>query len=243
MEKDIFNSLLYLKMEDPRVEVWIASVCRGNRSLKFLHSAITSAIRLKFQKIRVSIHTDQDLTELSQKFGESLVIYRQSQPLAQFDNLAFLASISELQDKDWIIFLDDDDLLLENIKDKLEKDINGFVGWQYIGVTHDDKILAGQEDLDSENIVTFINQQNDILQADDFSGTAIRFEYFREYLQNHRPRKVTRMLEDVRFMDFIEKKLPNAKSFKDRRPFVFHRIKAGPSIWREEVLKVIDSLS
>jgi hypothetical protein len=233
-------------MENDKVEVWIASVCLTPLSVIFLREAIFSALNCTNVIVKVSMYTKEDISillELKKNNRERLHIQKHKEPLSQFDNLAYLASILSLKDNDWVVFLDDDDLLLTDIKSKLNPSINGFVGWQYIGVTKNNVLIPGNEKVTFENVKEFISSNPDILQADDFSGTSLRFKYVKEYFTNHRCSKITRMLEDIAFMNFVEHQVPNVKSYKKTEPFIFHRIKETPSIWREQVLNTLNELN
>lgn len=232
-------------MEGNSVEVWIASVCSNSLAVNFLREAVLSALIQKLNPIiRISIYCCEDLDpiyNLIKDHKDRIFIYKQDKMLSQFDNLEFLLLNSKLSNEDWVIFLDDDDIMLENMSDKLSKEINGFVGYQYVGVTLDDKIIADNETVTLKNVKRFISDNKDILEADDFSGTALRFQYIQEYFKNHRCSKITQMLEDTNFMKFIEEKVPKIGNYRNLEPFIFHRIKTN-SIWREQLTRILDKI-
>ena len=233
-------------MEKQKFEVWIASVCATIEGVKYLKEAVLSALKQSFNPVvRISIFTMESLETLNpliEAYPERIFITKQPNLLSQFDNLAYLCENSKLSASDWVIFLDDDDILL-NMGDKLDPNINGFVGYQYIGVTRDNQQIPENGQVNVENVQNFISTNSgNIMEADDFSGTSLRFEYVREYFKFHRCSRITRMLEDTTFMEFIEQKVPDIKDYRFETPFVFHRIKSGPSIWQEQLSRVIPIL-
>jgi len=82
-----------------------------------------------------------------------------SNQLSQFDHVRLLTT---KQTNDWILFLDDDDLLLPNVLNHLSSDINGFVGYQYIP-EYEGKILKGSSKLMSEEVVNFISTNKHLM--------------------------------------------------------------------------------
>jgi hypothetical protein len=116
------------------------------------------------------------------------------------------------------------------------------VGWQYVGVLSDNKLIPDNDKVTVENVKEFISSNPDILMADDFSGTSLRFNYIKEYFKGKRVPQVARMLEDTKFMKFIEEKVPNIKFYKGTKPFVFHRVKEDQSLWCNQVTNTITSL-
>ena len=57
-------------------------------------------------------------------------------PKDQFSHLDFLVKTQKLGDDEWVIFLDDDDLIVARLP--VGPEINGFVGYQYIGQYKED---------------------------------------------------------------------------------------------------------
>ena len=230
------------------INIWISSVCLGEQSLSYLLYTVESLLHLsKHFTIYISIYTDNDLTSLYSVLNRGdkpYYVTLRDQPYRQFEHIKLLTQevSNVLNDDDWIVFLDDDDLMLYNSLDLLDDKISGYIGYQYIPVIeHSDKsqqVIEDSYDVTIDNVYDFIIKNEDVMvKADDFSGTAVRFRYLKKYM-GYRVGIKMRIMEDVRFMNYVER-LPSViyqhKMVKLTQPFVFHRIKRHKSLWRQQL--------
>lgn len=236
------------------INIWISSVCQSPEGMTYLMNAIVSCLVLEQPlKVVVSIFTDQNLDPIRRLFESGNKEYQicvRDRPYTQFEHIEALTQEQSLTDDDWVIFLDDDDMLLNSALKYLSKDINGYVGYQFIP-EYQGSILPGSTDLSITNLYPFIqNNYRKMIQADDFSGTAIRFKYLKQFFVERKKetlpansvRKwaldVIESLSDTQLMKYIEKVVPNTlKLYMDPtvNPFVYHRLKPTPSIWRQQL--------
>lgn len=246
------------------IYVWISSVCLSARGIEYLEEAIKSCLALNVRRslqIILSIFTDQDLSSVKELLNScDHQIFIRDEKLSQFEHIETLSKELQLNDDDWIIFLDDDDLFLENTFDHLSEEINGYVGYQYIPENHG-YIIDGSINLTFSGAKNFIELiENLMMKVCDFSGTTLRFKYVKEFFKQRKVKKrdlddvldkwfhdSSESLSDIKFMKFIEKKVPNVISLKSLnvKPFVFHRLKDNPSIWMNnlsEGLPLIEEL-
>lgn len=230
------------------INIWISSVCLGEQSLSYLICTVESLLRLNHNfTIYISIHTNNNLTPLYNLLNTGdkayYIILRDNQ-CTQFEHIRLLTNElnNKINDDDWIVFLDDDDLMLNHSLDLLSDKIDGYIGYQYIPVIESsDKsqlVIEGSHDLTIDEVYNFISTHEHLmLKIEDFSGTSIRFKYLKRYLHYKIGIKMS-ILEDVRFMKYVERLSCAIQPFKLEKmtePFVFHRIKREKSIWRQQL--------
>ena len=227
------------------INIWICSVITSKTNLFYLYNAIVSIIiQTAKPRLVLSIYSTVPLDsiyKLLANYNNSDIIVRTS-PLSQFEHIKSLVETQNLADEEFVVFCDDDDLILELPKE-LNSDINGFVGYQFIGQDIKGNIIPGQEDATIVSVGNLIRQYHStMIWADDFSGTSIRFKYLKQYFNTVHLTipKVVRQLEDTDLMKFIEDKVPNTINFvKNKRetavPFVFHRLKSNGSMWQSNL--------
>lgn len=223
------------------INIWIASVCEEYNA-KYLFQALESISRLdKEFKLVLSIFSESkgviiSADEVLNRLGGKIVV--RDKKLMQFEHYELLINEENLHPEDWIIFLDDDDLLLNNSLNFLDENSDGYVGLQYVGVDLNKDILPDEEKQSIDSVYKFISKnKNNITVADDFSGSAIRTKYLRKYFEMN----VERLpyIEDTKLMNFIEI-LPKHKVLTE--PIVYHRIKENPSTWVNGFLSYLKDL-
>lgn len=213
----------------------------------YLYNAILSVIALgKPLKLVISITTNKDLNLILNLLHLAKELYHidsevilRDKPLSQFQHIELLTQEQPLSDNDWVIFLDDDDMLLPHILDFLSPNINGFVGYQFIPLDKEtEEILPGSINLSYKDLLPFIRTNiSRMIFADDFSGTTIRFGYLKKFFESATWRRTktptskshtstselhTKMselearisqiiepLSDTKLMSFLEKEVPN----------------------------------
>lgn len=147
------------------------------------------------------------------------VIYHDCRRL-QFEHFRALmpTMISVMKPSDMIMFMDDDDLLLNLPRGWTEKVPR--VGRQWIGVDV-------PSDVRLESLHEYPMEQID----DDFSGTICRFQHIQDYFKVYPVNEsAARALEDVEFMKFLEE-MENSEEETSSEPYIFRRIKEEGSAW------------
>lgn len=258
------------------VNVWIAAHICTQKDIEWLIEAIKSTGHLNVY-ISISFENSISLEDLddsqklniskiqSAKQNISLVLHKSR--LSQFDHLDALWQRFKLYPDDFVIFLDHDDLLvnLNEFLIEVNKMKRGCVGLQYIGLSSDEEeIFPENETLTADNFSQFlIIHKDNVMVADDFSGTTLKYKYVNEYFANRQPSPATektkaidaaiRALEDTKFMNFVEMKrsqfvptkVPNPieiTTFNDgsvtflKIPNAFRRMHDSPQVWKKTVI-------
>jgi hypothetical protein len=206
-------------------------------------NAIASTLVIKSQyKIVISIYTTFDMTEvvkLLDDIGISYELILRVDRLDQFEHIRLLTEGQRLNDDDWVIFLDDDDMFVLDPSKYLLDDVSGFVGYQFIPESSEG-VISESYDLNIRGLHDFVKKYyKSMLWEDDFSGTSIRYKYLKSYFnQDYKP-VFPRSLEDTKFMDFVERETVNPlklKDMADATPFIFHRLKDVPSLWTTNLI-------
>lgn len=230
------------------INVWISSVCIDDKCINYLMNAIASTLVFReLDKIVISIYTVHDLTpvlnvlkDVKDTEGINYQVIIRDTMIPQFEHIKLLTYEQSLNDDDWVIFLDDDDMYIIDPSEYLRDDVSGFVGYQLIP-ENNEGILTESYDLNIFNLHEFVrlNYRN-MLWVDDFSGTSIRYKYLKLYFGDNYKPFFPRSLEDTNFMNFVEKKTDNPliiKNIPRSMPFIFHRIKENPSLWKSNLVK------
>lgn len=221
------------------LQVWIASRCCDTDRAGFLVDAITSCLQQQspiVNEIHVALDAPLDVKAyLSSRLVTAVTIHEGVKGASQFGHLSYLNRVLPVCDDDWIVFLDDDDVLLSDASHLLTTGHSmGMVGYQWIGCDKTTSIsLPGGNTVLSKDVPTFIKQhQNTILSDTDFSGTVLRRRYVSEFFKNwEEPKGALAHLEDITFMSYVDK-LSNKAMPADK--VAYKRVGTG-SHWIEEV--------
>ncbi len=239
------------------INVWISSVIINPENIKYLLSAIASVvIQAPKPKLVLSIYTTESLNSIDDFLSKNNIqlsyeIVIRDRPYTQFEHIEALVETQELKDNDWVMFLDDDDMLLQNAFRYMSDKVDGFVGYQFIGEGIERQEIPGQESVDIASISDLLSKYGNImLKADDFSGTSLRFKYLKQYFNlrsQKKMNKVDKRVEDTILMNYIEQDIPNAIKITDNpdvvTPFVFHRLKKT-SLWLQNwIVDIHDELN
>ena len=165
------------------------------------------------------------LIEKYKKYNNVHIIVQKEKQVKQFEHFARLVKlIYDKYDKDTpILFCDDDDLLLNVPNVKYTR------GYQYVPENtcgYDETYKMNQKQI--KEICGKFEWSKHI----DFSGYICPLSDVCEYFSTH---KRFGYLEDVIFMEYMDKKIPDNKI----EPFVFHRLwgtsDRPKSFWREQM--------
>lgn len=215
------------------MHVWISSVVSTIQDLDYLHSAIESVARLRPKpKLVLSLYSTLSLDRLSRTRLEYKVVVR-NRVYSQFEHIEALVQTQDVDDEDFIMFLDDNDILLRNTSAHIRPGVNGFIGYQLLGLDCNGEMIPGAEIATIDTINNLIiTHYREMQKANGFSGTALRFKYLKEYFEQEHPNVsgFHRQVEDILLMKFIEEKVPGVIDIHDV-PFVFRRIKTTRSLW------------
>ncbi|SNW62421.1 Hypothetical protein ORPV_517 [Orpheovirus IHUMI-LCC2] len=235
---------VYNNNKKMKINVWISSVCFGSQSLKYLQYTIESLLKIKKEfKIVLSIHTDNNLNSIYSMLKNGDKPYEvmiRDKKMLQIDHIRSLVveNRETLSNDDWIVFIDDDDLLLDGGLDLINDKIDGYIGYHYIPIVEDENenqsLLQNSHELDINNVYKFIEKEKEIMYKDcDFSGSAIKFGHLCNFLRS-KMGSYSHQVMDIRIMAYIDE-LPNALKESEikqlYKPFIFHRIKPSPSLW------------
>lgn len=182
---------------------------------------------INYMKKHINIMNDN----LSNTYEESeIYIEYQNTPLTQFEHLQYIYNNYNFNDDDIILFMDDDDILLELPKDYDKYD--GVMGYQYSPID-----TCEFDETYTKDINEIINCK-DIFEeqwnkVEDFSGYMSRYNFLHHYFiitrnemyeeANNIGQKYINSLkamEDIKFMKYLD----NFIDYKYDKPFVFHRI-------------------
>lgn len=178
-------------------------------------------------------HTDSELFKKINNYLNSeiqsnynIIIYSSCTKQTQFENLYNIYLNTVLQPDDIIMFMDDDDLLL-NIPSEIF--CNSIIkGQQYIP-NHEQVYIT--EKYDIHQVKTFV-ENNHLNSGIDFSGYTARYIFINDYFQNRnldsKSREYVEMLEDCEFMTFLDNNDTDKLSLE---AFIFRRIKVNGSAW------------
>jgi hypothetical protein len=233
------------------INIWISSIIESNIALDYLKECILSCINLKnnftiYLSIYLSDNIDKTYFEhkIEKILEESTKKYKiiiRNDKLQQFEHIKKLTDeYSNIIDNDeWIIFMDDDDMLLQCALDYLDDtniEFDGYIGLQYIG-EHKMINFETMENLKYNELDNFMEKYSKIMEIDtDFSGTAILFGSLKKYFNTKS--YITPYVEDCVFMKYIEEKL---KTIALDSPIVYHRVKSTSS-WKENLTKYLIDL-
>lgn len=219
------------------IEVWISSVCAA-KGVFALREAVKSALPHPV-RIVLSICTEADISEVEALLTSHTVI-RRDKPLHQFEHIRALSRERVLYDEDFVIFLDDDDILFPNLLLRLQENTNtdGWVALQYIALHKETGLMIpGQESLRFEGIRDFlIRHSQDMPLETDFSGTGIRFKHLKRYLDETPVNPLIVSLEDTKLMNYIEH-LPGRLFLT--QPIAIHRLHPEPNLWLDNFLESV----
>ncbi len=166
------------------VVVWIASTLLETKSIKYLRYAIESALALNIDNIILSIYTNQDISHIRHP---KLDIRRRNVFLTIFEHYELLVEEAKFdtyyKSNPWIIFLDDQDLLMNNIIQYTKGIKDAIIATQYVTINKQYDIL-----IDMANQVSILDidayievNKDEIMIVDDISGTAVKYLVIREY--------------------------------------------------------------
>ncbi len=211
------------------IVVWIASVCLGVRQLEYLVEAIKSCLNIpRIDRIVLSIFTNNDLSALDKDIR--LVIRKRAIKLKQFEHLELLAKEESYSDDTWITFLNDDDILLDNISEYWNQERTGFIANQYITIRKDESVIVDiAKNMTADTVSEYINRYTDeMIISEDFSGTSARYGIVKEYFSNGRKKEY---VEDVRFMNYLQ----NRNALITEKVICVHRVTGETSLWRKDL--------
>ena len=229
------------------INVWISSVLKSSEGMDYLFDAINSTSLIEhLGKLVISIYTDQNIDRikgflLTQRDKQPNVEYMlkvRDEPLDQFEHIRLLTNEEDLNENDVVILLDDDDMFTDSPEKYLSDNVDGFVGYHYIP-QKDNLVIYQSETLTFGKLKEFVEIYNiDMERVDDFSGTTIRYKYLKMYFGSDYVAPQFRQLEDTTFMNFVDN-LPqslNIMKIPNAQPYIFHRLKDKPSLWKETLL-------
>ena len=171
------------------------------------------------------------LTSLRQQYPErGLCIHEQPYPMTQFDHLHYLYDHYKGSPNDYVLFCDDDDLLLQ-IPVTTDK-ANVVQGFQYIPVSSRD-VDATYKANRTELLGLEDSLKHECLQEVDFSGCMCRYHGLGDYFSKRSKSEaiggsfghITRFLshlEDIDFMQYLDG--VKGGVYRPSKPFVFHRM-------------------
>lgn len=251
----------------------IDSKARPNLFLKMLDSLVAN--KIQFINVSMSFHSKFSLEEkdmiikyLNKKINqvktnnpesEINIYYHFDKGMTQFEHLQYLFDINEninskytLENNHYVLFMDDDDLLLRLPKRLSQHSI--IVGMQYCPASSSS--YDKTENMTREEILKIEPEYKDIWKVwDDFSGYMCKIKYIVNYftrlrhlalvnldkmkIEKHeksaRCEALFNSLEDIDFMDYLDK----MNSYKPE-PFIFHRIWSADDLpyktWRQRLV-------
>lgn len=238
-----------------RLVIACATLVHSEASVKYLNMMIESVGECAKLRPDLDVHfvfgmsvSDPELLQ-SVRFPpkHTLLLAPNGVNKKQFENFEVVANhIRDCpdrynKDKDFLMVIDDDDLLLE-IPDCLGS-CEVFGGFQWI-VGNPQHQSIHQEGL--AKVKEWLSDEPGAVPENDFSGYCMRIRHFLSYFFENRPKLLfaVRDMEDIPFMNFIDSLSPEKKTWTPETPFIFRRLKPdGESIWMDNLCESLSSLA
>ncbi len=227
-------------MSTPRIISWTGSYINTLGRALLIQYTIDSLQAQAITEIQISMFIKPELQEFLApwltkiKSNERIKLHLQTKKFSQFDHLAYLCERHNGADEDMILFMDDDDLLLElpewNSYDVLQ-------GMQYIPIQTSD--LDGTSFMNHEQVLEIKPEWSsrwDVME--DFSGYQARFRIVKQYFELCIAKEVVKRnriadcpklavlenfrsgLEDCDFMKYLDEQSKR----NTPKAFIFHRL-------------------
>jgi hypothetical protein len=226
-----------------KLHCWTASHLGNQERLnvfKLTINNILEVVKPEYYWISLSSSSDLNITELITflKEKKEIKLYQHEKSLKQFEHLRFLLTKFDGKDSDFILFCDDDDLILRFPPVSLDDKVQVIKGIQYIP-NGNESAAVETENSDLKEFLALEGKEGWYTQECDFSGYTARFSLVKEYLSRE-PVKVAISLEDIKLMEFLDKQEGVITPLK---PFVFHRLNSKQdSSWRNQVFQELEIL-
>jgi hypothetical protein len=143
------------------MNIWIGSNCLSAKNYSYLIDSIRSVITQQWPaRLVLSIYSTQNLDNLFNLLITSRIdfaVIEQPESLTQFEHFRELIYCDKLEDNSWVMFLDDDDLLLPQATSFMVDHIDGFIGYQYIPCDYSGKAIAGNDLVTIDTVQDYID--------------------------------------------------------------------------------------
>jgi len=221
----------------------VSSHLTSVESVKYLNlmfeSVIDSArerenIELKFVIGMTS--DDEKLLELIKLPENSKLLYNSGIRRRQFENLEVVYKYLQETEKDKevkLMLMDDDDIMLELPEYIYEMNI--FSG---VHIVIEDNKDPDLHSYGRKRLLESLEIEVDKVLYEDYSGYTMLLKDFENYFNNRLNLSVSKSLEDVRFMEYIDNICDKKK--ENREGFIFHRLKSNVSFWGELVQDLLN---
>lgn len=217
--------------------VWIPCHISYPEDIDYLVDAIDSCKKLGLE-IGISLSHEASIVIPIGRFSGSK-IYFSPHKLSQFDHIKKLSEGYQGAKNDFIILLDADDMLLPNYLKQL-RDIDSYDGalvYHYIGAYENTEAIKGNEDIHYKDVMNYVtNMGPTMIKDNDFSGTIIRYKLIRDLIP--KMEEASSHLCDIEIMKYVE----DINHICYLNPCVFHRVKSRPSLWKEDVLTMLQKM-
>jgi len=183
----------------------------------------------------ISTYATCDIWEKKGNNIDGVEVTIQNHVMTQFEHIRYLLCNNNFQLEDMIMFLDDDDLLLD-IPEEISKGLP-ISSLQWLPLRHED--IDGSKEY---YLADFRDNQHNLSQWDqvcDFSGYCLSYK---DMLGYSTPANAIASMEDLELMNYIDK-LPLMK--KIEYPYIFHRCHnemGEGSKWMQDVTNELRTL-
>lgn len=238
-----------------RLFVVTASHLTSEDSVKYLEWMYESVIRASARDVAyldVSFVTsvtasNEDLKKKLKTPSNCTLLRPKKDRLCQFDHFHIIcASLKDIaKPDDYVMIMDDDDMMLEFPSCFGERDIFG--GSQLLlAKCASDEVHK----VSIDKLLELLPHQQGAEIVVDLSGHCMKMKHFEQYFRCNRPRLpiAAKHLEDVPFMEYLASLTGDAIQqrgmplcWAPERPFIFHRLKEYYE-WREETVKEIEKM-
>lgn len=203
----------------------ITSLNKFNNGLIPMLESIHRFDEIKEHYLSISSTIDLDLSVLS-KYPK-LKIIKSSVPLKQFQHLSNIIKTINFSDNEYIMMIDDDDILLQ-IPEKC-KERKSIKGIQYVPTLNN-----STDNTETIGYQNFEDIRKKCTVENDFSGYCSTFKIIKEYFENIKTDckdsfdNVFLTLGDLKYMDHLDKF--GAVSVM---PFIYHKLWYQESNWSD----------